>query len=143
MMAMVATTHHVAGTTSHHLLTTIRTGLTTWTLRHSRRAQAVYFERLRTSLPVLNPDRHALESCAVEAAFARLAIAHPDKVTPADGGQAARSIDREQQLLAACDAWFREAHGPERSWPPATIAAYNRLLEDVHAVCLRNRGGAS
>ncbi|MGW7355144.1 hypothetical protein ACWGI0_00235 [Streptomyces sp. NPDC054802] len=141
---MVATTHHVAGrTTSHHLLTTIRSGLAAWTLRHSRRAQAGYFERLRTSLPVLDPDRHALESPAVEDAFAHMAIAHPDKVTPADGGQAARSIDREQQLLAACDAWFREAHGPERAWPPATIAAYNRLLDDVHAVCRRNRGSAS
>jgi hypothetical protein len=143
MMAMVATTHHVAGTSHHTWLTTIRSGMTCWLLRHWRPAAATYFERLRTSLPVLDPNRHALENPAVEDAFARLAIAHPDRVTPADGGPAARSIDREQQLLAACDAWFREAHGPERAWHPATITAYNRLLDDVHAVCRRNRGDAS
>ena len=124
-------------TTSHHPL---HARLAAWLLPYSRRAQTVYFERVRAALPVTNPDRHDLENPATEAAFARLAITHPDRVTPADGGQPARLADHEQQLLALCDAWFRDSHGPERSWSPQMITAYTKLLDSVHAYC---SGGAS
>ncbi|MDX2749590.1 hypothetical protein PV413_03515 [Streptomyces scabiei] len=45
-----------------------------------------YFQRVHSALPLDAPDRHALDQPAVETAFARLAIDHPDTVTPADGG---------------------------------------------------------
>ncbi|WP_435610931.1 hypothetical protein [Streptomyces sp. C10-9-1] len=122
-------TAHLARRSSHH---PVRALLTTLLLPRSRRVQARYFERLRTTLPLTDPDRHDLESPAAEAAFARLAVDHPDKVTPASGDQAA--ADRTQYLLAVCDVWFREAHGPEHTWSPQTLAAYTRLLRAVQQV---------
>ncbi|WP_137991222.1 hypothetical protein [Streptomyces vilmorinianum] len=122
----------VRSNTLNHPITAVRTGLTSWLLRHSRWASDVYFERLRTSLPLVDPDRHALESPAVENVFARLAIDHPESVTPSVGGTPARRADRETRLVAVCDQWFRDAHGPEHSWSPRTLAAYHLLLDSVH-----------
>ncbi|MFJ2477064.1 hypothetical protein ACIOWI_29515 [Streptomyces sp. NPDC087659] len=135
---MTATTH-----IAHPPVARARAWWTELTLRHSRRVQRVFFQRLHDSLPLTDPDRHALEAPALEDAFAHLAIDHPDTVTPADGGQLARAADREQQLLAACDAWFRDVHGPEYTWPPRTIAAYNRLIDGVHKLFTDTHGGAA
>ncbi|WP_327377956.1 hypothetical protein OG393_30765 [Streptomyces sp. NBC_01216] len=141
----MATAHRVAArrSTPHHHGHSPLAVLIRWTLRHSRYAAHWYFEHLRTSLPVTDPDRHALESPALEDAFAHLAIEHPDLVTPADGGPAARQADRETVLLAACDAWFRACHGPEQSWTPQTTCSYRRLLDDVHACFTNPAGGES
>lgn len=126
---MTATMHIGRRTTPHHLSLRERWG--TFRLRHSRRAQNVYFDRLHDSLPLTNPDRHALDSPALEGAFAQLA-AHPAAVFVADCELAERDINREQLLVAACDRWFREAHpGPEHRWSPTTITSYQRLLADV------------
>ncbi|MFF9097615.1 hypothetical protein ACF1AX_31395 [Streptomyces sp. NPDC014802] len=131
---MTATVHIARRTTAHHPLAALRERWDAFLLRHSARAQAAYFERLHDSLPLDDPDRHALEPAALEAAFAQLAADHPETVTPADGGPTARDRDREQQLLAVCDAWFREAHpGPEHRWHPMTVASYQRLMDDVRA----------
>lgn len=139
---MTATTH-IARHTGHDgtLFAGLRAKLAAWSRRHSRRLQAAYFEQLHDSLPLDDPDRHALESPAAEQAFAYLAIAHGNLVTPADGGTAARDADRETLLLAACDAWFREVHGPEHRWSPRTIATYTRLLDGVRT-CFHPGGEA-
>ncbi|MFE3126741.1 hypothetical protein ACFXHD_25335 [Streptomyces hydrogenans] len=50
---------------------------------------SAYYDRLRISLPVgSTPDAHDLDSPDIEAAFAQLAIDHPDAVTPALAQQA-------------------------------------------------------
>lgn len=97
-----------------------------------------YFRRAR---PVTDSHRHAWGNPALEAAFAELAAGHPEAVTPADGGTLARDADREQLLLATCDAWFREAHGPEHRWDARTVATYNRLMVSVRG-CFHPAGGA-
>lgn len=142
-MAMTATAHIARRTTEHDdtLFAGLRKKLTAWGRRHSRRAQQAYFERLHDSLPLDDPDRYALEAPALERALQQLAVDHPDAVTPADGGALARDTDREQLLLATCDAWFRDVHGPEHRWSPRTITAYDQLLADVRS-CF-HPGGAS
>lgn len=139
---MVATTHHIAARRTTPL-SGLRARWAAFTLKHSRRVQTVFFERLRTTLPVLDPDRHALDAPSLEDAFAHLASDHPDTVTPADGGQPARNADHETLLLAVCDEWFRGAHGPERSWSPQTLARYGRLLSSVSTACRNWPGGGA
>ncbi|QIJ62594.1 hypothetical protein [Streptomyces sp. JB150] len=130
---MTATMHIGRRTTRHHPLTSLRARWEAFQLRHSRRALDAYFEQARLRRPVTDPHRHAWENSALEAAFAQLAADHPEAVTPADGGTPARHADRETLLLAACDAWFRDVHGPEHRWSPRTVAAYEQLLHDVRA----------
>ncbi|MFJ6730057.1 hypothetical protein ACIQPQ_34675 [Streptomyces sp. NPDC091281] len=136
---MTATLHIGRRTTPHY--STFRARWDAFALRHFRRTQATFFERLHDALPPAHPDRHVLDAPALEAAFAQLAADHPEAVTPADGGQAARDADREVLLMAVCDRWFREeAHpGSEHRWSPATIAAHQHLMDDVRA-CF-HRGG--
>ncbi len=137
---MTAMAHIGRRTTPHRPHTSLRDRWNAFTLKHSRRAQAAYFARLHDALPLNDPDRHALEPVALEAAFAQLAADHPEAVTPADGGQAARDADRETLLLAVCDRWFREAHPvPDHRWTPDVIAAHQRLLADVRA-CFQTDG---
>ncbi|MFI1767468.1 hypothetical protein ACH41H_36215 [Streptomyces sp. NPDC020800] len=134
---MTATAHIAApeiGAAKTRPLTSLRTWWASFTLKHSRRVQTATFQQLHDSLPLDDPDRYALESPALERALQQLAAEHGDRVTPADGGPSARDADREVALLAACDAWFRDAHGPERCWGPRTYARYTRLLDDVRAV---------
>jgi hypothetical protein len=128
---MTATTH-IAAPPQHHRPNGLRARWAAFTLRHSRRAQTALFAGLHDALPLDDPDRHALDAPAIEDAFARLAIDHPDAVTADDGGQTARDADREQQLIAACDAWFRDIHGPQHRWDAATLARYARLIAGVH-----------
>jgi hypothetical protein len=45
--------------------------------------EQTYFNRLHDRLPLDHPDRHTLEAPALEDAFAHLAAAHSDRVTPA------------------------------------------------------------
>jgi len=130
---MTATTHIAAPPQHNRPRTRLRARWAAFTLRHSRRAQTALFAGLHDALPLDDPDRHALDAPAIEDAFARLAIDHPDTVTADDGGQAARDTDREQQLIAACDAWFRDIHGPQHRWDAATFARYARLIDGVHA----------
>ncbi|HEY6116151.1 MAG TPA: hypothetical protein VI172_09355 [Candidatus Dormibacteraeota bacterium] len=131
-MAMTATVHIGRRTTPHHPHTRLRDRWDAFALRHFRRTQVAFFAELHDALPLHDPDRHALEPLALEAAFADLAVAHPEAVTPADGGQAARDADRETLLLAVCDRWFREAHaGPQHRWAPDVIVAHQRLLDSV------------
>lgn len=138
---MTATVHVVRRTVPHHPLPLLRARWNALQLRHSRRALNMYFERARQLRPAADPDRHAWESPAIEDAFALLAAGHPETVTPADGGTAARDADREQLLLAACDVWFREIHGPEHSWSPRTTASYGQLLSGVRD-CFHPGGAA-
>ncbi|MFF3884105.1 hypothetical protein [Streptomyces sp. NPDC001914] len=128
---MTATMHIGRRITPLHPLATLRTRWNAFALAHFRRVQTAYFQQLHDALPLDDPDRHVLDAPAFEAAFAGLAVDHPDKVTPADGGQAARDADREQLLLAACDAWFREIHGPEHRWSPRLLSRYERLMVSV------------
>lgn len=138
---MTATVHVDRRTVPHHPLTVLRVGWNALQLRYSRRALETYFERARLLRPVTDPNRHAWESPAIEDAFALLAAENPAAVTPADGGTAARETDREQQLLAACDVWFRDIHGPEHSWSPRTIASYGQLMHGVSS-CFHPGGEA-
>ncbi|WP_155054532.1 hypothetical protein [Streptomyces blattellae] len=138
---MTATMHIARRTTPPGPLASLRESWAAFRLRHSRRVQTAYFQRLHDALPLDDPDRHDLEDPAVEHAFARLAADHPDTVTPADGGQAARDTDREQLLLAVCDAWFRDIHGPEHRWDPRTVATHGRLMADVRG-CFHPGGAA-
>ncbi|MEV7684512.1 hypothetical protein [Streptomyces bungoensis] len=141
---MTATTPIAAphGAAQTRPLTGLRTWWAAFTLRHSRRVQTATFLQLHDSLPLTDPDRHALDAPALEDAFARLAADHPDAVTPTDGGTLARETDREQLLLATCDAWFREAHpGPEHRWHPATVTAYQQLMDGVRS-CFHPGGDA-
>lgn len=138
---MTTTVHIGRRTTPHHPRTTLRQRWAAFQLRHSRRVQTLTFQRLHDRLPLDDPDRYCLEAPVLEAAFARLAVDHPTAVTPADGGVAARVVDREQQLVAVCDAWFREVHGPEHGWSLRTIATYARLMADVHG-CFHSGGEA-
>jgi hypothetical protein len=129
-MAMTATMH--IGRRTTHPITGLRARWDAFRLRHSRRALDTYFEQARLRRPVTDPHRHAWDNPALEDAFARLAADHPEACTPADGGTTARDADREQQLLAVCDRWFREAYaGPQHRWTPATVASYQRLMADV------------
>ncbi|MGW6292435.1 hypothetical protein [Streptomyces sp. NPDC055058] len=131
-MAMTATMHIGRRTTEHPPLTGLRAWWQTVRLRYSQSARDAYFERARLARPVTDPNRHAWDSPVLEDAFARLAADHPDAVTPADGGSPATAADREMQLLAVCDRWFREAHpGPEHRWHPMVVASYQRLMNDV------------
>ncbi|MET7477956.1 hypothetical protein ABZT17_26815 [Streptomyces sp. NPDC005648] len=127
---MTATVHIARRTTTRPHLT-LRERWDAFQLRHFRRVQTAAFQRLHDRLPLDDPDRHALDAPALEGAFAQLAIAHADRVTPADGGIEARDKDREVLLLATCDAWFRDLHGPQHRWSARTIAAYQRLQDDV------------
>ncbi|MFJ8153889.1 hypothetical protein [Streptomyces sp. NPDC094468] len=138
---MTTTVHIGRRTTPHHPNTTWRQRWNAFALRHSRRVQTATFQQLHDRLPLDDPDRYALEAPALEQAFARLAVDHPSAVTPADGGPAARDADREQQLVALVDAWFREMAGPEHTWAPQTLAQYGQLVADVHA-CFHPGGGA-
>ncbi|MFE2469777.1 hypothetical protein [Streptomyces mirabilis] len=138
---MTATMHISRRTTPHHPLTALRARWDAFQLRHNRRVQTVTFQRLHDTLPLDDPDRYALESPALERALQQLATDHGDLVTPTDGGALARDIDREQLLLATCDAWFRDLQGPEHRWSPRTLTAYNRLLADVRD-CFHPSGGA-
>ncbi|MFI5973590.1 hypothetical protein [Streptomyces sp. NPDC051452] len=128
---MTATMHIGRRITPNRPRASFRERWDAFALRHFRRVQAVFFAQLHDTLPLDDPDRYALEAPTLEAAFVRLAAEHPNAVTPADGGQAARDADREILLLAACDSWFRDVHGPEYRWGPRTSAQYNRLLGDV------------
>lgn len=128
---MTATLHIGRRTTAHQPLARLRERWAAFALKHSRRAQAATFQRIHDALPLDDPDRHALDAPAMEAAFALLAADHPEAVTPADGGAMARSADHEQLLLATYDSWFREIHGPEHSWSPRTLARYQRLMAGV------------
>lgn len=131
---MTAPLHIGRRTTLHHPRPSVRERWDSFALKHFRRTQAVYFTQLHDALPLHDPDRHYLDAPSLEEAFAQIAADHPEAVTPADGGQAARDIDREQLLVAVCDRWFREAYpGPEHRWPPATVSAYERLMADVRA----------
>ncbi|MFE6362920.1 hypothetical protein ACFVP3_23340 [Streptomyces sp. NPDC057806] len=134
---MTATMHISRRSTPHHPTAGLRARWESFRLRHSRRVQAETFQRLHDALPLDDPDRHALDAPALEAAFAQLAAANPHAVTPA--APMVRDADREQQLLATCDAWFRDIHGPEHRWDPRTIAAYNRLMTDIRSAF--HRGG--
>lgn len=139
---MTATVHIGRRTTPHHPHLSLRERWDAFALRHFRRTQAAFFAELHDALPLSDPDRYALESPALEDAFARLAVDHPEAVTPSDGGQAARDADREQLLVATCDQWFREAHpGPEHRWHPDTIASYHQLMDEVRA-CFHPGGDA-
>ncbi|MFJ1653450.1 hypothetical protein ACIOC2_19085 [Streptomyces sp. NPDC088337] len=128
---MTATTPIARRTTPHHRRHSLRACWDAFRLRHSKHAQTALFEQLHDRLPLTAPDRHALENPDLEAAFARLAADHPEAVTPVDGGILSRDKDREQLLLATCDAWFRDSHGPEHRWDPRTIASYSQLLASV------------
>lgn len=138
---MTATMHIGRRTTQHHPLTALRARWDAFQLRHNRRVQTVTFQRLHDTLPLDDPDRYALESPALERALQRLAADHGDLVTPTDGGVLARDVDREQSLLAVCDVWFRDSHGPEHSWDPRTLTSYDRLMADVRKAF--HPGGAS
>ncbi|MER5909538.1 hypothetical protein ABT124_03280 [Streptomyces sp. NPDC001982] len=126
---MTATLHIARRTTPHHPRTTLRARWQAFQLRHSCRAQAAYFTQLHDALPLDDPDRHALESPVVENAFVRIAADHPHAVARS----VVRTADHAQMLLATCDSWFRDVHGPEHRWDPRTITAYNRLMADVRA----------
>lgn len=128
---MTATLHIGRRTTPHQPLARLRERWAAVALKRSRRVQTATFQQLHDALPLDDPDRHDLEAPALEAAFTALAVDHPESVTPADGGVVARSADREQLLLATCDSWFREIHGPEHSWAPRTLARYERLMGGV------------
>ncbi len=132
-MAMTATAHISRRTTPHQPRRTWRDRWNGFALRHFRSVQTATFQQLHDALPLTAPERHDLEAPAMEAAFMRLAVDHPDAVTPSDGGRQARDADRETTLLAACDLWFRDIHGPEHRWQPGTVASYHRLLDDVRA----------
>jgi hypothetical protein len=139
---MTATAHIARRTTPHHPLAGLRACWDSFTLRHFRSVQTATFQQLHDTLPLDDPDRHDMEAPALEDAFARLAITHPEAVTPADGGALARAADREQLLLAVCDRWFREAHpAPDHRWPPEVLAAHERLMADVRA-CFHPGGEA-
>ncbi|WND34010.1 hypothetical protein RI578_06740 [Streptomyces sp. BB1-1-1] len=128
---MTATMHIGRRTTPHRPRLTWRARWDAFALRHFRRVQAAEFRRLHDALPLAAPERHDMDAPALEAAFMRLAVDHPAAVTPSDGGPAARDADRETGLLAACDVWFRDIHGPQHRWQPGTVAAYHRLMDDV------------
>ncbi|MFJ9114430.1 hypothetical protein ACIRJO_02655 [Streptomyces sp. NPDC102394] len=128
---MTATMPIARRTTPHHPPAGLRQRWNAFRLKHSRRTQTAYFTQLHDALPLDDPDRHALDAPALEDAFAQLAADHPEAVTPVDGGLTARDADREVLLLATCDAWFRDVHGPEHRWNARTIANYNRLQADV------------
>ena len=139
---MTATLHVDRRTVPHHPLTALRQRWDTFQLRHFRRVQAATFQRLHDALPLDDAYRYAMESPALEAALQRLAVDHAEAVTPADGGTVARDTDREQLLLAACDAWFRDIHGPEHTWNPRVIASYDQLMDGVRG-CFHLTGGAA
>lgn len=140
-MAMTATMHIGRRTTQHHPHAALRERWAGFRLRHFRRTQTAYFQGLHDTLPLGHPDRHALDAPALEDAFAQLAADHAERVTPADGGTQARDNDREVLLLATCDAWYRDIHGPEHRWSPRTIANYERLQAGVRA-CFHLAGDA-
>ncbi|MHC3474638.1 hypothetical protein ACYF6T_38915 [Streptomyces sp. 7R007] len=139
---MTATVHIARRTTPPQLVSSLRARWAAFQLRHFRTVQAAYFTQLHDALPLDDPDRHALETPALEDAFAQLAADHPTAVTPADGGDQARAADREQMLLAVCDRWFREAHpAPDHRWSPEVLTAYQRLMDDVRG-CFQPGGAA-
>ncbi|MEU3899790.1 hypothetical protein [Streptomyces sp. NPDC045251] len=137
---MTATTHISRRTTPRQPRPTLRARWDAFALRHFRRVQAATFQRMHDALPLTAPERYDLDSPGLKAAFARLAADHPDAITAAVD-RAALDADRETALLAACDAWFRDIHGPEHRWHPMTIAAYHRLMDDVRGA-LHPDGGA-
>ncbi|WAZ20233.1 hypothetical protein STRCI_001334 [Streptomyces cinnabarinus] len=126
---MTAPLHIGRRTTPHHPTTGLRERWNAFKLRYLRGTQNRYFAALHDSLPLDDPDRHHLEAPALEAAFANLAAANPHRVTPT-----VRDADREQSLLATCDLWFRDIHGPEHRWDPRTITAYNQLMGGIRTV---------
>lgn len=139
---MVATVHVAA---PHNPIA----AFTTWLAEHFHHrktakgvaefVQALDIEALRLSLPLDDPNRHALEIPALEDAFAHLAADHPTEVAVA----AMRDADREELLLAIVDDWFRHAHaGPQHRWSPQEVALYEQLLGSVRE-CFHPAGGAS
>ncbi|MFJ4365119.1 hypothetical protein ACIP4S_13305 [Streptomyces chartreusis] len=126
---MTATVHIGRRTTPHHPFASLRARWEAYTQRRTQRTQAAYFQRLHDTLPLDDPDRHDLDAPALEAAFAGLAISHPDEVA----ATTMRTADHEQLLLAARDEWFRHAHpAPEHRWSPEERAAYEALMATVH-----------
>ncbi|MGW3152711.1 hypothetical protein [Streptomyces sp. NPDC001089] len=106
---------------------TLRARWSDFRLRHFASVQEVYFQGLHDSLPLNDPDRHAMEPPAIEDAFALLAVASTAIPTTM------RAADHEQLLLAERDTWFRHAHpAPQHLWSPAEVTAYNRLMATVH-----------
>ncbi|MFK0172662.1 hypothetical protein ACIQU5_28085 [Streptomyces sp. NPDC090306] len=81
------------------------------------------FQALHDALPLDDADRHDMNPPALDAAFTALAADHPDRVTPSDGGDTARDIDRQQLLLAAADIRAADTAG----LAPRLLAAANRL----------------
>lgn len=128
----MTTTVPVRRTIPHHPFSTLRQRWATFHLRHSSRLQAATFQRMHDALPLDAADRYALESPALEAALQQLAADHADAVTPAEPGTTVRDADREQLLLATCDVWFRDIHGPEHRWQPPTVASYAQLMDSIY-----------
>ncbi|MFD1656942.1 hypothetical protein ACFSL4_01505 [Streptomyces caeni] len=133
---MTATLHIARRTTPHHNPLAAFTGWLTGRLRRrplpaaTPDVTALDLEALRLSLPLDDPDRHLLENPAVEDAFAHLAVDHPAEVTVS----CMRAADREELLLAACDAWFHHVHpAPEHRWSPEVRAEHALLLASVRA----------
>ncbi|NUR04354.1 MAG: hypothetical protein HOY79_49975 [Streptomyces sp.] len=114
---------------------------TAWLRGFRRRSYGVPpadVEALRLSLPLNDPDRHALEAPALEDAFAHLAADHPAQVAVAS----MRDADRQELLLAIVDDWFRHAHpAPTHRWP-APVRAEHELLLDAVRACFHSAGGA-
>jgi hypothetical protein len=81
------------------------------------------FRTLHDALPLDDADRHDMEPPALAAAFTALAADHPNAVTPADGGDAARDVDRLQLLLAFADVQPADTHG----YAPRLLAAHAHL----------------
>lgn len=138
---MTATLHISRRTTPHHTPLAALTGWLTGRLRRRPAASlpdvaALDIEVLRLSLPLTDPDRHALEDPAVEDAFAHLAIDHPTEVAVS----CMRDADRQTLLLGIVDDWFRHAHqAPEHRWPPQVVAEHKQLLACVRA-CFHTGG---
>ncbi|MFD4830203.1 hypothetical protein ACFWPV_10160 [Streptomyces uncialis] len=86
------------------------------------------FEALRHALPVTDPARHDLENPAAEARFAGLA----PRVRPASSLPDADTI---QIALAETDAAFLRQHGPQQSWTPDEVDAYQQLIADIRRAC--------
>jgi len=139
---MTATMPISRRTTPHNTPLAAFTGWLTGRLRRRTPAvpdvAALDIEALRLSLPLDDPDRHALENPAVEDAFAHLAIDHPAAVAVS----CMRDVDRETLLLAVVDDWFHHAHSaPQHSWPPDVVAQHALLMSSVRA-CFHPGGEA-
>lgn len=120
-------TMHIGRRTTNHRLRTIRARWSDFRLRHFTSVQTVFFQQLHDSLPLDDPDRHAMEPPAIEDAFALLAVGSSQIASTM------RAADHEQLLLAERDDWFRHAHpAPQHLWSAAEVTAYNQLMSTVH-----------